>query len=394
MLLSHRVTLFRLLGFPIQVDASWLLLAVLVTWSLAAGLFPLLAPGLETATYWWMAVVGLFGLAASIVLHELAHSVVARSYRMPIRSITLFIFGGVAEMEGEPPSAKAEFWVAIAGPVMSLAVAAGFLVLAAAAGGVTGPEIEEPIEIPPLAIVLSYLAFINVILAVFNMVPAFPLDGGRVLRAILWGIRGDILWATRIAAGAGSIFAFMLMGFALINLMGGNPVGGVWYFILGLFLHMAAQGQVYYQITQIELSGIPVERLMRREVVAVAPDLAVERLIADYFYRHFYKSFPVVDGGRLVGVVDADAVKRVEDPAGMRVADIMRPAGAESVVAPDTDTARALVTMQRSGRTRLLVLDHGRVVGVLSLRDLMSYLSLRQQLGRPEPSPVEGRAGG
>lgn len=389
MLLSRRVTLFRLFGFPIQVDASWLLLAVLVIWSLAIGLFPALVPGLEPATYWWMAVVGLFGLAASIVLHELAHSLVARRYDMPIRSITLFIFGGVAEMEGEPPSARAEFWVAIAGPVMSLLVAVGFLLLASAAGGLTGPDFRDPAALPPLAIVLSYLAFINMVLAVFNMVPAFPLDGGRVLRAILWGVRGDILWATRIAAAAGSFFAFLLMAFALVNLIGGNPIGGVWYFILGLFLHMAAQGQVHYQITQIELSGIPVERLMRREVVAVPPDLPVERLIADYFFRHFYKSFPVMRDGRLLGVVDADAVKQIEDPAVVRVADIMRPAGEDSIVAPDTDSAPALVTMQRTGRTRLLVVDRGRLVGVLSLRDLMSYLALRQELGRRAPAAAD-----
>lgn len=386
-MLTHRITLFHLLGFRIQLDASWFFLAILIVWSLSASLFPAVMPGLDTATYWRMGIVGLLGFAASIVAHELAHAIVARRYDMPIRSITLFIFGGVAEMEREPPSARAEFWVAIAGPVMSLAVAVFFALLAGALGGpMVPPGLEEggaePRRVSPDAVVFAYLAFINVVLAVFNMIPAFPLDGGRVLRAALWGLRGDIIWATRIAGASGSAFAVVLIVWAGFNLMAGNVVGGIWYFILGLFLHMAAQGQVQHQTMHQALSHLPVRRFMRKDVVAVAPDISVDRLIADYFYRHYYKSFPVMEGHRLVGIVDAADIRGTERPEGVRVRDVMHTVEDDLTIDPDSDSAAALRKMQMNGRTRLLVMERGELVGVLSLRDLMNYLSIREDIGR------------
>jgi Zn-dependent protease len=225
----YRVTLFSLFGFKVSVDASWLLLAVLITWSLAVGYFPQAAPGLPKETYWWLGVAGLIGFAFSIVFHELSHSLVARRFDMPIRGITLFVFGGVAEMEDEPPGAKAEFWMAIAGPLMSFFLALVFFLLG-------GLFVEAGAAKPtPLAVLFGLLAYINTVLGVFNLVPAFPLDGGRVLRAALWYWKGDIAWATRVAASAGSVFGFVLIAIGLVNAVTGNIVGGLWWFLIGRF---------------------------------------------------------------------------------------------------------------------------------------------------------------
>lgn len=383
---THRLTLFELFGFKVRVDASWLLLAVLIVWSLAVGYFPYAAPGFDPATYWWMGLVGMIGLAFSIIIHELAHALVARRYDMPIRGITLFIFGGVAEMTDAPTSAKGEFWMAIAGPAMSIAVALLFAALAGLVSGAAGGE-----AMPPAGVVLAYLAGLNGLLAVFNMMPAFPLDGGRVLRAALWGWRGDILWATRIAAAFGSAFGLLLIALGLLSAIGGNVIGGIWWFVLGMFVRAAALSQVQQQRAQSLLSGMPVSRFMRRDPVAVRPDLTLDRLVQDYFYKHYFKSFPVADNGRLLGSVTLDAL-RTTDPDQWKVqtvGTIMEPATDDNTVAPDTDAAEALRRMQQCGKSRLLVARNGQLAGLLSLRDLLTLLSIEETLtgGRGEDLP-------
>ncbi len=388
---AYRLTLFRLFGFTVRVDATWLLLAGLIIWTLAAGYFPQVVPGLESRTYWWMALVGLLGLAFSIVVHEFAHSLVARRFNMPIRGITLFIFGGVAEMEDEPTSPKGELLMALAGPATSVVVALLFAGLAwvIGAGALTGEG--SP---PPVAVVFAYLAAINALLAVFNMVPAFPLDGGRVLRAALWWWRKDIVWATRIAAAAGSVFGIVLITLGLITALGGNVVGGVWWFVLGLFVQFAASSQMRQQYAMMALSGVPVRRFMRNDPVTVPPSLPLDRLVDDYFYRYFYKSFPVTDGNRLLGSVTLDAVRETDlHRRGLITVDaILQPVSDNNTVSPDEDSAKALRRMQQSGLTRLLVTRDHRLVGVISLRDLMTVLQIRAALGEAfEDHAADGR---
>jgi Zn-dependent protease len=223
--------LFNLMGFEIRLHSSWLILAVLVIWSLAGGYFPYKFPGYTAADYLLMAAGGLAGLFFSIIIHEFAHSVVARHYGIPMNGITLFIFGGVAEMGDEPPNAKSEFLMAIAGPLTSFLIAAcAFGVGSAlAASGALG-----------IAAVFSYLAWINTALGLFNLVPAFPLDGGRVLRAAIWAKKGDIVASTRIASGIGSAFGFLLILLGAWNIFRGNLVGGVWYIFIGMFVRNAS----------------------------------------------------------------------------------------------------------------------------------------------------------
>ena len=253
------IKLFNLMGFEVRLHSSWLILAVLVAWSLAGGFFPYRFPGYSQEDYWAMALGGLTGLLFSIVIHEFAHSVVARHYGIPMRGITLFIFGGVAEMGDEPPNAKSEFLMAIAGPLTSFAVGACSFAIAAGIAAAGSPGV---------AAVFSYLAWINTVLGLFNLVPAFPLDGGRVLRAAIWAKRQDLVAATRIASRIGSGFGIFLMLLGAWNVLRGNMVGGVWWILIGLFVRDASRmsyQQVLYRREMAARRIIDIEPVREEE---------------------------------------------------------------------------------------------------------------------------------
>jgi len=230
---GRSVSLFKLFGFEIKVDISWLILAALVTWSLASGLFPEYYKHLPVASYWWMGATGTVGLFLSIIFHELSHSLIARRYGISIKGITLFIFGGVAEMEDDPPNSKAEFLTAIVGPLSSFLIGV-VLFLIKLWGEISG----WPVTVTG---VLSYLAWLNIVLAAFNLLPAFPLDGGRMLRSALWSWKKDLRWATNIAANVGSGLGLMLVIGGIVSIFMGNVIGGLWWFMIGLFVRSAAQ---------------------------------------------------------------------------------------------------------------------------------------------------------
>jgi len=368
------IKLFEIFGFAVKIDASWLILAVLVTWSLAGGYFPESYKGLSPATYLWMGVAGAAGLFASIVFHELSHSLVARRYGMPIRGITLFIFGGVAEMEDEPPTAPSEFLMAIAGPIASGVLAGTFYLL-----GIVGDGAAAPV---PVLGVLDWLAFVNMMLAVFNLVPAFPLDGGRMLRAALWGWKGNLQWATRVAANAGSIFGYVLIGWGLINFISGNVVGGIWYALIGMFLRAAASSSYVQLQTRRVFEGEPVRRFMVRDPVTVPPDITVQRLVNDYVYVHYHELFPVVDSSGLRGCVGIAQIKQVprEKWELARVFEIMSPSSEDNTVDAGLDAIQALRLMRRTGNSRLMVVDKGALVGLVTLKDLLHLIGLKMEI--------------
>ncbi len=371
---TKRVTLFTLLGFKVQVDFSWIFLAVLITWTLAQGLFPASYEELSAATYWRMGIAGMIGVLFSIVFHELSHSVVARHYGIPIKGITLFIFGGVAEMEEEPPNPKSEFLMAIAGPIASYALAAGFH--AAVVAGTAA-------SLPTAALgVLQYLAVINTILATFNLIPAFPLDGGRAFRAAVWYWKGDFAAATRLAANIGNIFGITLMGLGALNIIAGNFIGGMWWFLIGLFLRAAANASHMQALITRVLQGEPVRRFMTADVVTVPPDLPVDRVVEDYVYRYHHELFPVVTRGRLAGYVAAKQIKDVpkEIWAEVLAEEIMVPCSAENCIGPDDDALKALSIMRRSESGRLMVVEGGNLVGVVALKDLLEFFALKMDL--------------
>jgi Zn-dependent protease/predicted transcriptional regulator len=371
---GRSIPLFKLAGFQVGIDWSWLLLAVLVSWTLSTGVFPYYYPDLSPGIYWSMGVIAALGLFASIVLHELAHSLVARRYGLPIGGITLFIFGGVAQMEGEPDRPAAEFWVAIAGPIASFVVGLGCWLLAQAAAA-AGAGV-------PVFVVLAYLASINVILALFNLVPAFPLDGGRVLRAVLWHWKGSLRWATRVASWVGGAFGIALIVLGVWRVLGGDFVGGMWWFLIGLFVRAAAQASHQQVLIREGLRGVSVRRLMTANPITVPPSISVAQLIDDYVYRYHYNMLPVVDAGRLVGCVSINDIKRVprERWASTTVSSIMQPCSAATAIQPDRDAMEVLSLMSRSQSSRLMVTEGDRLLGVVTLRDMLKFLSLKLDL--------------
>jgi Zn-dependent protease/CBS domain-containing protein len=375
---GKRIPLCKLFGFQVWIDWSWFILALLITWSLATGLFPSLFADehLSTATLWSMGVAGALGLFVSIVLHELGHSVVARQFGMQMRGITLFIFGGVAEMTDEPPSAKAEFFMAIAGPAVSVAI--GGVMLAATAAGAL---YEWPTA---LVGVTGWLGWINLLLVGFNIVPAFPLDGGRVLRAALWHWTGDLRWATRVTSSVGGFFGIVLIVIGVLSMFAGNLVGGIWWVVLGLFLRGAASTSYKQLLVRRALEGEPVARFMNDDPVVVPADLPLQRLVDEYFYRHYHKMYPVNDGGRLVGCVTAGQLRETprESWPSRTVRDVMEPCSEGNTIRSDADAMHALMKLNRSGASRIMVVDDGNLVGVLALKDLMRFLALRVELER------------
>lgn len=379
---GRRFPLFKLMGFQVHVDLSWLILAFLITWTLAVGYFPQHVRGLAPAVYWWMGVAGALGLFASIVFHEFSHSIVARHYGIPMKGITLFIFGGVAEMTREPPNPKSEFLMAIAGPIASVVVGIAFLALAKLAVMLGGGL--------PIVAVLAYLGWINFLLAIFNMVPAFPLDGGRVLRSILWGARKNLHWATRISSAVGNGFGWLLAALGVFSFFTGNIIGGIWWFVLGIFIRHASQMAFQQMLVREMLQGEPVRQFMRTDPVTVPASATVRDLVEHYIYRSHHKLYPVVDDGALVGCVTLKQVKDVprSDWEIRRVGDLAQRCNAQNTVTPETDAIRAFSLMNKTGASRLLVTENGRLRGIVSLKDLLKFLALKMELEGEEGATV------
>jgi Zn-dependent protease len=371
--------LFTLFGFEVRLDLSWLLLALLISWSLGAGMFPADYPGLPPRTYAWMGVAGALGVFFSIVFHEFSHSMVARHYGMPIKGITLFIFGGVAEMEEEPPGPKSEFLMAIAGPLASFLLAFIFARIEAIALLRGWPT--------PVVGVSDALAYINTVVAVFNLVPAFPLDGGRMLRAALWYFRKDMNSATRIASQMGSGFGFALMLLGIIAFVQGNIIGGMWWFLIGIFLRGAATASYQRLMLHDMLHQQPVSKFMRREPVTVSPSLTVRHWVEDYVYRHHFKMFPVIEDSALLGAVTIDDIRNVpkEEWDRVTVREVMQPSSDDNTIAASMETEKLLTSMMHPGRqTRYMVVDSGRLVGVIALKDVLELIALKMEIERPD----------
>jgi len=367
------IRLFSLLGFDVKIDISWLILAFLITWSLAQGLFPYYFKDLSSSTYWWMGIFGALGLFFSIIFHELSHSLVARNFGLPIKGITLFVFGGVAHMEEEPPSAKAEFLMAIAGPISSVALGLIFFILR------TAGRSAWPV---PITGVFGYLAFINWILAGFNLLPAFPLDGGRVLRSVLWKWKKNIGWATRISSRIGTLFGFVLIAMGVVQFFSGNLIGGIWWFMIGLFLQNAARMSYQQLVTRQALEGETVGNLMIKDPITVAPSMTISDLVEDYVYRHHYKMFPVVEGETLVGCITTRHLREIPKAhwTTKTVGEVASKCSTENTTTPETDVIKVLSSMNRTRNSRLMVVEGNKLVGLIALKDIMNFLSIKLDL--------------
>lgn len=372
---TNKIDLFTILGFRVSLDLTWFILAILIVWSLAGGYFPSVIEGISTGTAVAMGIAGALGLFVSIILHEFSHAIVARRYDIQIKGITLFIFGGVAEMEEEPPSAKSEFLMAIAGPIMSFFLALVFQSIAMALPG----AIDES----PLVALFSYLALINAVLAIFNLVPAFPLDGGRVLRAAIWWWTGDLDRATRIGAGTGRFLGSVLVALGFLNALTGNIVGGMWQALIGLFIIGAARSTETRLTMTTLLEDIPVRRLMVAHPITVPDDTPVDYLIENYFYRFNHKVFPVLRDGVLLGCVRLDDVGRIppQERASRTAGDILAADSAARTIGPDSPVLEAMKVMQTHNVSRLMVAEAGELIGMLTMRDIVAHIGIRRELG-------------
>jgi Zn-dependent protease len=376
---GNKIRLFKLFGFEVNIDPSWLIIAFLIVWSLSSGLFPYYYPRLSAAAYWWMGIAGAVGLFLSIIVHEMMHSLVARRFGLPMKGITLFVFGGVAEMSEEPRSAKAEFSMAVAGPFTSITVGfACWLVF------LLGRALSWPVAVNG---VLAYMSWINIVLAIFNLVPAFPLDGGRVFRAALWAWTGNFQRASRIAAGFGSAFGMVLSLLGVLFLFTGAFISGIWWILIGMFLRNAAQMSYQRVLINRALQGETVRRFMQEKPVTAPSDLPVDRLVDDYFYRYHFNMFPVTkDGGELTGCVRPQDLKEMPRDEWKRhtVSEVSRPCS-DNTISPDTEATDALARMNSTGNSKLLVVNGDKLVGILTLRDLLGFLSLKLDLEGNDP---------
>lgn len=366
------IKLFDLLGFPIRIDASWFVIAALIVWSLSSGYFPQALPGMGPMTYLALSLAAMIGLFGSLILHELAHSLVARRYGLGIGGITLFLFGGVAELSEEPKSATSEFWIAIAGPVMSATLALAF-----GLGAATLPELGT------LAVLLGYLAAVNLMLAVFNMLPAFPLDGGRVLRAWLWQRAGDLQEATRKASGTGVIIAAALMGLGFVSAMSGGGIGGFWLILIGFFVLTASRSAYQQLVLRDSLRGRRVGDLMTPNPQTASPEMRLATLVDQVMLAHAVSFVPVVSDGQILGQIDTRLVRSVPRATWQDrdVGSVMAPIDPNSLISPQMTAQDALERLIKGPARKLIVVDRGVVCGVLSLRDLLGHIAVVQALG-------------
>lgn len=371
----RRLRLFSLFGFEVKLDLSWLVLALLISWSLGAGMFPQQYPGLTPYVYAWMGVSVAIGIFFSIVFHEFSHSLVARHFGMEIRGITLFLFGGVAEMESEPPSPKSEFLMAIAGPISSFLLAYIFWLIESIARGNAWPA--------PVIGVAEMMALINFTVAVFNLAPAFPLDGGRVLRAALWQRKRDLRSATFISSQIGRAFGAGLMIIGVIALVRGNLIGGMWWFLIGAFLRGAAASSYQHIVINELIQDRPISEFMRREPVVVPPDISIADWLDDYVYQQHFKMYPVVENGQLLGSIGIEAIKAVPKDERMTttVRDYIQPVSAANSIPASKSTSELLrEIVQPDTGARYMVVEDGRLVGMISLKDLLDLISLKLEI--------------
>ena len=373
-MLGKRINILTFAGIKIGIDITWIFIAILLSWTLAVGYFPFRYPDLSHNVYWLMGVLGMLGLFVCIVLHELGHALVAKHYKLPISQITLFIFGGVAEIKREPSRPKVEFLMAIAGPLVSLA-----LVFFLYALSVCSRRLGWPILISGVS---HYLATINLIIVIFNLIPAFPLDGGRVLRALLWGWKKDFAWATRIATRFGMAFGFGLIFLGVFTLITGNLLSGIWLAILGWFLQRTAL--VSHNQTHIskELRHETVAKFMTKEPISVNPNISIETFIEEYVYVSHHHLYPVTVDNKLLGYISLKEVKSVpkEKWKSTSVQEVMVPSSAFQTVTSQSSALRALHLMQEMQTPLLLVVDNSYLVGILTAPHIFKLITVRSEL--------------
>ncbi len=391
----------RVAGIEILVDWSLLIIFSLITLSLGAGLFPAWHPDWGSLLVWGTALAAALLFFASVLLHELSHAIVGRANGIPIPRITLFMFGGMAHMEKEPPSWRAELYMAAVGPITSLALGFIFLTLAKIVIGPIEIDPDNPRQsfahLGPTVSLLMWLGPVNIILGLFNLVPGFPLDGGRILRAAMWGATGDLVAATRRASAIGQAFAWVLMGSGFLMMLGlrvpifgGGFANGLWLALIGWFLNNAAVVSYRQLLVHQSLEDVPVLRLMHTRFERVTPQLSIQELVDEYVMPSGQRAFPVEERGRFIGLICLrDLPKRPRSAwHTTTVAEIMTPADKLATLAPEQDAAAALDLFGKHDVNQLPVVKGGQVLGLVRREDILKWLSLHTGLsfaGRDQP---------
>lgn len=376
--MARGIKLFKVLGIQISLDYTWFIVFVLFAWSLSYGYFPFHHPGLPTGTYLTMGILSATLLFACVLIHEISHSVTANRLGMDIHEITLFIFGGVAQLTKEPEDAATELKIAIAGPAASLVLAVLFYASAAAVSQEVYPLLKS---------VLGYLALINFVLLAFNMIPGFPLDGGRIFRAIWWMRTGDINKATRVASNIGKGFAIFLIVMGFIQIFTGNFVGGLWFVFIGVFVQQAAESGYQQVVIKKALSGLKVRDLMSKPVITVDGSVSVTDAVENYFFKFHHASFPVKSDGQVAGLLTLNNVRAIEKDkwSETRVREVMNRLGPNDTMSPDDSAIDALARMMSNNNGnlgRFPVVQEGQLVGIISRQDIMKMLEFKAGLER------------
>jgi Zn-dependent protease/predicted transcriptional regulator len=372
------------MGIPIRIHYTLWFVFVLIAWSLAVGYMPQQYPGLSTVTYWAIGIVSAIILFVSVLVHELAHSYIAKKNGLPIARITLFFFGGVSEMTEEPQDPSLEVRMAAAGPLMSFLIAA---VLGAL--WYLGGSAHAPVAI---IATLGYAALINGVLGVFNLLPAFPLDGGRVFRGSVWKCSNNFVGATKTATRVSEIISLLMMFGGIVFIIFGDFVDGIWVMVLGWFIRSGAETSLKQTLVGEALLGVSVGNIMTREVLTVPPEITVQQLVSDYLLVHRHGGYPVVKNGEVLGVITLQCVRAVpkEERDSMTVREAMVPLERTVMVKSSVTALDAMQKMARNRVGRVLVIDGGRLVGMATREDVVRTIQTRQEL---ELGPSLGPSG-
>jgi len=368
---DRTIRIARIAGIDIGVHYTWIIAFFFITWSLSVGFFPEQYPGWPPTLYWVVGGVSAVCLFGSVLAHELTHSFVAIARGLEVKGITLFIFGGVSSIEMDAEGASDEFLVSIVGPLSSLLLAGVFWFL----GRAIPPE-------TPLGAIFGYLVLINVLLALFNLLPGFPLDGGRVLRAVLWATTKDYAKATNIAAGVGQAFSFLLIAWGVVQIFSGNFFNGLWTAFVGWFLNGAADASRQEVYTRETFDGVKVADLMEPAPVTIAPDMPVSEVVQEYILRRGWRAIPVCDGSRLLGIVSVTDVKDLDEEKWptTRVDAVMTTSPLFSV-SPSADMTDALKILSDNQIHQVLVTEGDQLLGVLTRAHIVDHLQYRAELG-------------
>ncbi len=373
--MGRGIKLLRILGIQISLDYTWFIVFGLVAWTLAQGYFPIAIPGLGIFTYIIVGIISALLLFACVLIHELSHSYTSNKLGLPIKEITLFIFGGVAQLTKEPDNPSTELKIAIAGPIASVALAILFYFLTYLANALA--------VYPIFPAIFEYLAIINIVLVIFNMIPGFPLDGGRILRAIWWKKTGDVQRATQVSSQVGKGFAILLILFGFMQIFLGNFIGGLWMIFIGMFLQQAAESSYRQLLTKRTLERINVRDAMTRNVVTLAEDSTLSTVVEKYFFGYHFVGFPVVSDGDVVGMITLNDVRVVpkEEWGATLARDAMHKISPNAILHPDDNAMDAISRMIALDIGRVIVMDDGKLVGIITRRDIMKLMEFKEDLG-------------